>query len=74
LIDSPLRRISKLLVPQLVGFSLQQPLGTAWLGMNEKDPEPLGPVDSRLLVRELEALLRLQERFPEALGPSSYSA
>jgi hypothetical protein len=73
LIDSPPRRLLKLLVPQLLGFDLQQPLGTAWLSIDERDQEPMGPIDSRLLVRELEALLRLQERFPEALGPWSDS-
>jgi hypothetical protein len=73
LIDSPPRRLMKLLVPQLLGFDLQQPLGTAWLSIDERDQEPMGPIDSRLLVRELEALLRLQERFPEALGPWSDS-
>jgi hypothetical protein len=66
--------ITGLLVSQLVGFTLQQPVGTAWLAMEEADPEPIGPVDSWLLVRELEALLRLQERFPEALNPHAGSA
>jgi hypothetical protein len=58
-----------LLVTQLVAFTLQKPVGTAWVALHPSDPAPVGPVDSRILVRELDALLRLQERFPAALDP-----
>jgi len=68
--DSPKPRIPDGLVPQLLGFTLQRPLGTAWVAAAEEPGPAEGPVDARILVRELEALLRLQEQFPEALGSS----
>jgi len=54
-------------VPRLLGFTLQKPIGTAWLAMDPGTKDPVGPVDSRVLIREIEALLRLREEFPVAL-------
>jgi hypothetical protein len=53
------------LLPYLLRFTLQQPAGTSYLELGE--PPALGAVDSRLLVRELAARLRLLEEFPQYL-------
>jgi len=53
------------LLPHLLGFTLQQPAGTSYLLLAEPARRALGPVDSRVLVRELTSRLRLLEEFPQ---------
>jgi hypothetical protein len=53
------------LMPQLLAFSLRQPAGTSYLSLSEPAAQALGPVDSRILVRELTARHRLLEEFPQ---------
>jgi hypothetical protein len=62
------------LVPRLLAFVLQQPIGTAWLTAGEGKDKTVGPVDSRVLVQEIDALVSLQARFPAALDPLEGSA
>ena len=53
------------LLPHLLGFTLQQPAGASYLCLTEPASRALGPVDSRVLVRELTSRLRLLEEFPQ---------
>ncbi len=53
------------LVPRLLDFTLGQPVGTSCLCLGEPAGQAVGPVDSRLLVRELTARHRLLEEFPQ---------
>jgi hypothetical protein len=52
------------LLPHLLHFTLQQPAGVSCLSLTETGGQALGPVDSRVLVRELTARHRLLEEFP----------
>jgi hypothetical protein len=51
------------LLPHLLAFTLQQPAGTANLELGPG--QAVGPVDCRVLVRELTARHRLLEEFPQ---------
>jgi hypothetical protein len=53
------------LLPRLLDFTLGQPVGTSYLSLGEPAGQAVGPVDSRLLVRELTARHRLLEEFPQ---------
>ncbi len=53
------------LLPHLLSFTLRQPAGMSFLSLTEPAGQALGPVDSRLLVRELSARHRLLEEFPQ---------
>ena len=61
-------RVFEAAVTQLIGFTLRKPIGTSWLAMEPAARISSGPVDSRILIREVDALLRLGEQFPAALG------
>ncbi|MBN1837009.1 MAG: hypothetical protein JW820_14230, partial [Spirochaetales bacterium] len=63
-------RVLDALVPQLLGFTLQKPIGTAWVSTDPEAKVPVGPVDSRVLVREVQAMLGLRRQFPAALEAS----
>jgi hypothetical protein len=56
-----------ILVSQLLGFTLQDPLGTSFYDPAKKDTGRFGPVNSRIWVRELYYLTRLFEEFPYIL-------
>jgi len=66
----------ELLADQLIGFTSQKPLGTAYFlhtlwdsqGKIKKDRGLFGPIDSRRLVREGYYLLKLKEEFPDQLS------
>lgn len=62
------------LLPHLLGFTLQQPAGTSYLLLAEPARRALGPVDSRVLVRELTSRLRLLEEFPQYFRRSAAKA
>ncbi len=53
------------LMPHLLAFTLRQPAGIAYLSLTEPAGQKLGPIDSRILVRELTARHRLLEEFPQ---------
>jgi len=53
------------LLPYLLGFTLRQPAGVSYLSITEPAGQALGPIDSRILVRELTARHRLLEEFPQ---------
>ena len=53
------------LLPHLLSFTLRQPAGMSFLSLTEPAGQALGTVDSRLLVRELNARHRLLEEFPQ---------
>jgi hypothetical protein len=57
------------LLPHLLGFTLRQPAGVSYLSLTEPAGQALGPVDARILVRELTARHRLLEEFPQYLPP-----
>jgi len=67
---------AELLAGQLIGFTSQKPLGTAYFlhtlwdsqGKIKRDRGPFGPVDSRRLVREGYYLLKLKNEFPDLLS------
>jgi hypothetical protein len=62
----PLGALSlRALLPQLLAFTLRQPAGISYLSLTEPGARALGPVDSRILVRELTARHRLLEDFPQ---------
>jgi hypothetical protein len=53
------------LLPRLSDFTLRQPGGTSFLSLGDPAGQAVGPVDSRLLIRELTARHRLLEEFPQ---------
>jgi hypothetical protein len=62
----PLGKLSlRALLPHLLAFTLRQPAGTSFLNLTEPPAQALGPLDSRILVRELTARHRLLEEFPQ---------
>lgn len=68
--------LAELLAGQLIGFTSQKPLGTAYFlhtlwdsrGKTKRDREPFGPIDSRRLAREGYYLLKLKKEFPDQLS------
>jgi hypothetical protein len=52
------------LLPHLLGFTLRQPAGLSFLSLVQPEGSALGPLDSRILVRELTARTRMLEEFP----------
>ena len=68
--------LAELLAGQLIGFTSQKPLGTAYYlhtlwdsqGKIKKDRGPFGPIDSRRLAREGYYLLKLKKEFPDELS------
>ncbi len=68
--------LAELLAGQLIGFTSQKPLGTAYFlhtlwdsqGKIKKDREPFGPIDSRRLAREGYYLLKLKKEFSDQLS------
>jgi hypothetical protein len=62
------------LMPRLLDFTLGQPVGTSYLSLGEPAGQAVGPVDSRLLVRELAARHRLLQEFPQYLPRPTRSA
>jgi hypothetical protein len=59
------------LLPHLLHFTLQQPVGVSYLSLTEPADRAIGPVDSRILVRELTARHRLLEEFPQYFRKSA---
>ncbi len=53
------------LLPHLLAFTLRQPAGVSYLSLGAPAGQELGPLDSRILVRELTARHRLLEEFPQ---------
>jgi hypothetical protein len=53
------------LLPHLLAFTLRQPAGVSYLRLGAPVGQELGPLDSRILVRELVARHRLLEEFPQ---------
>jgi hypothetical protein len=59
-----------LLVSQLLGFTLQKPMGTSFFDPPKKGSDRYGPANSRLWMRELHHMTRLLEEFPGIIpGP-----
>jgi hypothetical protein len=56
----------KLLIAQLLGFTLQKPLGTSYFDPNQKRNDRFGPPNASIWTRELYYMTRLLEEFPEA--------
>jgi len=55
------------LLPRLLDFTLGRPVGTSYLSLGEPAGPAVGPVDSRLVVRELTARQCLLQEFPQYL-------
>ena len=68
--------MAELLAGQLIGFTSQKPVGTAYFlhtlwdsqGKIKKDRGLFGPIDSRRLAREGYYLLKLKKEFPDQLS------
>lgn len=56
-----------LLIAQLLGFTLQKPLGTSYFDPNQKRNDRFGALNSTIWMRELYYMRRLLEEFPKAL-------
>jgi hypothetical protein len=57
----------KLLVAQLLGFTLQKPLGTSYFDPTQKRNDRFGALNSSIWTRELYYMARLLEEFPGAM-------
>ena len=53
------------LLQQVMGFTLRQPAGLSFISLVHPEGSALGPLDSRILVRELTARTRMLEEFPQ---------
>jgi hypothetical protein len=53
------------LIHQLVGFTLQKPLGTSHFDPNQKREERFGSLNATIWVRELYYMNKLWDEFPE---------
>jgi hypothetical protein len=53
------------LLQQVMGFTLRQPAGLSFISLVRPEGSALGPLDSRILVRELTARTRMLEEFPQ---------
>lgn len=72
-LDSRLNKSSRLgelnvLIPQLLGFTLQKPLGTTHFDPTQKQNDRFGTLSSAIWMRELHYLRRLLDEFPEVVS------
>jgi hypothetical protein len=70
-LDARMNKSSKLgelnlLIAQLLGFTLQKPLGTSYFDPNQKRNDRFGPPNASVWTRELYYISRFFEEFPEA--------
>jgi len=65
--SSRLRELN-LLIAQLLGFTLQKPLGTSYFDPEQKRNDRFGALNSSIWTRELYYMRRLCEEFPRAVS------